>query len=132
MSVLILGMVALTFIIVFAIPAWVYRDAEERGMNPLGWALLTFFAQGFVGLIIYLVVRGQVNPIYYEAVRYEKESRIRCPHCKDVVSLSYDFCPRCGQRLREDCDNCGTPLEPYWRNCVTCGEPVNRRKTSSR
>ena len=36
---------------------FVYRDANARGMEPLLWTLLAVFAPGFIGLIVYLVVR---------------------------------------------------------------------------
>ena len=37
----------------------VYRDAKRREMTgPLAWALAAALAPSFIGLVIYLVVRG--------------------------------------------------------------------------
>ena len=36
---------------------WVYKDAESRGMNGVLWLIVVLIA-GIIGLIIYLVVRG--------------------------------------------------------------------------
>ncbi|MGQ9720739.1 MAG: PLDc N-terminal domain-containing protein [Candidatus Jordarchaeum sp.] len=35
---------------------WVYRDAEERGMEGVIWLLIVLLT-GIIGLIIYLIVR---------------------------------------------------------------------------
>ena len=46
----------------------VYRDADKRvGCNPWLWALIAALAPSFVGLIIYLIIRGDYpmkNPVY--------------------------------------------------------------------
>jgi len=115
---------------VFFIPIWVYRDAKKRGMNPLGWALVVFFANGFVGFIIYLVIRGPLleeEEIYYTPPTVKSRggiNTIRCPHCKELVDRGYAHCPHCGERLKEDCPYCHKPIEPEWKRCAHCGEPI--------
>lgn len=46
----------------------VYRDADKReGCNPWLWALIAALAPSFVGLIIYLIIRGDYpmkNPVH--------------------------------------------------------------------
>lgn len=46
----------------------VYRDADKReDCNPWLWALIAALAPSFVGLIIYLIIRGDYpmkNPVY--------------------------------------------------------------------
>ena len=46
----------------------VYRDADKRvGCNPWLWALIAALAPSFVGLIIYLIIRGDYpmkDPVY--------------------------------------------------------------------
>jgi hypothetical protein len=44
------------FIIGILLCIWVYRDAENRGMNGVLWLIVVLIA-GIIGLIIYLVVR---------------------------------------------------------------------------
>ncbi|MCK4424571.1 hypothetical protein KAU93_02710 [Candidatus Bathyarchaeota archaeon] len=45
------------FIIAILLCIWVYRDAQSRGMNGALWLIIVLIA-GIIGLIIYLVVRG--------------------------------------------------------------------------
>ncbi len=45
------------FVVSILIAIWVYRDAERRGMNGVLWLIVVLIA-GIIGLIIYLVVRG--------------------------------------------------------------------------
>lgn len=57
------GVFLLVFLCALAIPLLVgilvYRDADKRvDCNPWLWALIAALAPSFVGLIIYLVVRG--------------------------------------------------------------------------
>lgn len=96
-----------------AIGIYVWRDASARGMNAVLWVLLALLAPGFIGLIIYLVVRSE-------------HSSLRCPACGKPAREDFVNCPWCGTRLREPvtCRNCGTPMEPGWRNCPACGTPV--------
>lgn len=43
-----------------AIAFWVYKDAESRGMNGIGWAIGTFLLCIII-LPIYLIVRKPVG-----------------------------------------------------------------------
>ncbi len=50
-------LVFLPFYIIFAVIGYVIsHDARARGMNGLGWGVITFIAP-VVGLILYVVVR---------------------------------------------------------------------------
>jgi putative membrane protein len=44
------------FIIGILLCIWVYRDAEDRGMQGVLWLIVVLIA-GIIGLIIYLIVR---------------------------------------------------------------------------
>ncbi len=46
------------FIIAILICIWVYRDAEERGMNGVLW-LLIILITGIIGFILYLIIRKE-------------------------------------------------------------------------
>ena len=45
------------FVVAILIAVWVYRDAEKRGENGALWLIIVLIA-GIIGLIIWLVVRG--------------------------------------------------------------------------
>ena len=102
-------------LIVFGIPiligVYVYRDAERRRMNGLLWALVAVFVPSLIGLIIYLLVRGNY-------------SDYKCPACNTPVTEAYVVCPNCGAKLRPSCPNCSAPVEPDWKVCPRCAQPL--------
>ena len=101
--------------IVFGIPiligVYVYRDAARRGMNAPLWALVAVFAPSLIGLIIYLIVRGNY-------------SDLKCPVCNAPVTEEYVVCPNCGAKLRPSCPSCCAPVEPDWKVCPRCAQPL--------
>jgi len=48
----------LFLVIPIMIGIYVYRDANNRGMNAVLWTLISVFSPTFIGLIIYLIVRA--------------------------------------------------------------------------
>lgn len=66
---------------------WTYRDAENKGMNALLWAVLVFLIPGFITLLIYLIVRTDNN-------------KIVCSNCNTRVNSNIKFCSNCGMELR--------------------------------
>lgn len=93
------------------IAVFVYRDARSRGMPGVLWAVVALLVPGLVGLLIYLVVRGNY-------------SALRCAACGGAVRQEYAVCPHCGAKLHQTCPHCGRPLEPGWQCCASCGQPV--------
>lgn len=93
------------------IGVYVWRDASRRGMNAPLWTLVAALAPAFIGLIIYLLVRGSWPDL-------------RCPACGEAVDESFARCPRCGARLKAACPNCAAPVEAGWRVCPHCGTPL--------
>lgn len=118
MSIMALTMLPIMLVILLAVVAvplciaiFVYRDARSRGMPGILWAAVALLVPGLVGLLIYLVIRGN-----YDA--------LRCAACGGAVKREYAVCPHCGARLQQTCPSCGQPLEPGWRCCAACGQPV--------
>ena len=108
--------VLLTNLIIFiAIPViigvYVYKDASRHNMNAPLWTLVAVVAPMFVGLIIYLIVRGNY-------------SDLQCPKCAASVSPQYEACPMCGAKLKAACPNCGFGVEPEWIVCPKCAAPL--------
>ncbi len=104
-------MVLLCTVVPVLLAVFVYRDAKARGMEPLLWTLLAVFAPGFIGLIVYLVVRRD-------------HFKLMCPQCGNEVQQGFVSCPNCGQKLSANCSNCGTALRPEWKLCPQCGNEV--------
>lgn len=65
-----------------AILVWVARDAKARGMDSaILWMLLVFFT-GFIGLIIYILVRPQGNMVQCSNCGNKRlQASVKCPHC---------------------------------------------------
>lgn len=103
--------VLLAFALPVFIGVYVYRDANKRGMNGVLWMLVAILAPTFLGLIIYLLVRGN-------------HSDMSCPACGTRVTETYMVCPNCGAKLRPTCPSCATPVQPEWKVCPHCAEPL--------
>lgn len=114
------ALISLPFVIfymitILAIPVlvgvYVYKDAKKHNMDAVLWTLIAILVPGFVGLIIYLVVRSN-------------DVNVNCPKCKKPISYEYSLCPYCGEQLKEFCPNCNSPLENGWVTCPKCGSKL--------
>ncbi|MCM1544669.1 MAG: zinc ribbon domain-containing protein [Ruminococcus sp.] len=115
---LIIIIAALCIALPIIIGTYVYRDAKRRNMNPTLWTLLAVLAPGFIGLIIYLIVRSE-------------NSSLHCPSCGKKVNYNFSVCPYCGSSLKAKCDRCGFVIEPGWENCPNCAEPIPPEKRTA-
>ena len=102
--------------VVLAIPiligSYVYRDAKKRKMDAVLWTIVAIIVPGLVGLIIYLIVRG--NSV-----------DVNCPVCDKEIADSYTLCPHCGAPLKPFCKNCSTVIDLSWKLCPQCGTEIN-------
>jgi hypothetical protein len=98
---------------------WVYRDAENRGMNGVLWALLVFVGN-IIALLIYLIVRNEstMKPLLAEAQQ-------PCPKCAKEVSKIFEFCPYCGARIKALCPSCEKTVASDWKVCAYCGQKLD-------
>ncbi|MBR5533375.1 MAG: zinc ribbon domain-containing protein [Ruminiclostridium sp.] len=114
MSVVALWLVIVPFFILvpLLLGIFVYRDAKDRGMNPLLWALAAVLCPSFLGLIAYLLVRGSY-------------ANWKCPRCGSPVQESFTACPQCGAKLKASCHNCGGAIEKDWQVCPHCASPLD-------
>lgn len=105
----------LIFACVFAIPIllaiYVYKDAKMRNMDAVLWTIVVLIVPGFIGLIIYLIVRSS-------------STNISCPKCQRPVSHEYTHCPYCGEPLKRYCPSCNSPVENEWKTCPKCGSEL--------
>jgi len=101
---------------------WVYRDAQQRGMNGVLWALLVFIGH-VIGLIIYLIVRSE------RAARPQAACCEKCPSCGREVGPGYTFCPHCGKPMKAVCPSCKKPVQAEWKVCPHCGANLEPGRT---
>ncbi|RLE68152.1 MAG: hypothetical protein DRJ34_03575 [Thermoprotei archaeon] len=59
----IIYVIILIYAIQIAIAIWVYRDAKKRGEDALLWLLIVLLT-GLIGLIIYVLIRGDKSYNY--------------------------------------------------------------------
>ncbi len=86
MSMLLIWVIAIVMISTLIIAVWVYKDAKQRGLNGVLWALLVLVIGNFGGLILYLLVgRTQNNVI--------------CNNCNSKTSGNGGFCSMCGEKI---------------------------------
>lgn len=109
----------LLLILWIVVIAWVYRDAEKRGMNGVLWALLVFIGN-IIGLLIYLIVRSDNRSAPPKTV----ETYI-CSNCKKSIQPQFKFCPSCGETLDDVCPKCKKPVKTDWKVCPDCGEKLS-------
>lgn len=100
------------------IGVYVFKDSKSRGMNAPLWTIISIFAPGFIGLIIYLIVRTSY-------------SALKCPQCGRRVDESFSVCPNCAAPLKSVCDNCSMPLDPSWQVCPNCATPIPPEKRNA-
>jgi Sec-independent protein translocase protein TatA len=78
------------------------------------------------------VTRQYQNPFQYPpepTLPSAQEST--CPHCQQKVGVGFTFCPKCGQRLKEElsspltqestCPYCQQKVGPEFTFCPKCG-----------
>ena len=103
-------------VLILAIPVivgcYVYKDAKCRGMDAVLWTVVAVLVPGLIGLIIYLIVRGN-------------SADVVCPVCEKESSNTYVRCPHCGNPLKACCKNCNAVIDPSWKLCPQCGTEIN-------
>ena len=125
-AIIVYPILILLSLLVLAIPViigvYIHKDAKKRGMNAVLWTLIGVLAPGFIGLIIYLIVRGE-------------HPDLQCYSCGKPVNESFSDCPFCGAPLKEKCGNCGYTLDANWNVCASCGAEIpeeQRHRTTVR
>lgn len=73
-------------------------------------------------LIMYFFLRDDSQNIPQDKIEY-----IICNGCGEKVNESYDFCPHCKEKLKEECDSCKKMININWRYCPYCGTTKENR-----
>jgi len=73
-------------------------------------------------LIMYFIIKN-----YDKDTHIEQSEYIICSGCEEKVSISYDYCPNCKEKLKEKCDHCKIIIIINWRYCPYCGTTKENR-----
>ncbi len=96
---------------------YIYADAKRRGMRYVLWTLLAVFIPNAIGIILYFLMRDQLQG--------------PCPHCGTLVKGNFAFCPACGTTLSKSCPTCRKPVEEAWTVCAWCGRRLDEPELST-
>ena len=112
-AVTIMAIILLILIILFLLSwifmmIWVYNDAKRRRVGEVGLWVVVVLIGHFIGLIIYLVVRGK--------------DKIECPSCGKYIEKSYLACPFCGTNVQISCPSCQQYIGMNFVACPFCGK----------
>lgn len=64
---------------------------------------------------------------YNNSANQDKIESIHCNGCGEKVNGSYEFCPNCKEKLREECTSCKKMIHINWRYCPYCGTTKENR-----
>jgi ABC-type transport system involved in multi-copper enzyme maturation permease subunit len=79
--------------------AWVFRDAESRGMNGAVWVIIVLIAN-VIGFLVYLIVRGDRRPPPAYHPSYAGTTKF-CTHCGKQLPTAARYCSSCGKPVAE-------------------------------
>jgi len=72
------------------------------------------------GGLVYIMQKRIYNP-KMSAIRRLKDEK--CPNCSYPIDLNfYNFCPRCGEQIKNNCKNCGKSKIIKLDHCPHCGK----------
>jgi hypothetical protein len=94
----IFGFLIVGLVIAILLCVWVYRDAESRMMNGGLWLIIVLIS-GPVGLIVYLIVRGETRREAFPPTRRQTKF---CSTCGRELAVNTNFCPHCGKAVQKE------------------------------
>lgn len=102
----------------FLMVGYVSKDAPRRGMSTRFWILICFVMPGFIGAVLYFLLRMP-----------EVSS---CPACGTHVQSEFHFCPQCNYQLTASCRNCFRSVRATDQYCTRCGHELASDQTPAR
>ncbi|MCK4355081.1 zinc ribbon domain-containing protein [Candidatus Parcubacteria bacterium] len=105
---------------------------------PMEWLIRVFKALMEIAVLKYVIYYGTAllviaifgGIVYYiqkkvfdpkkVAIRRLKDNK--CPNCSFALNASYEFCPKCGEQIREQCSVCGKLKIKDLPYCPFCGK----------
>jgi hypothetical protein len=89
---------------------FVSRDVKRRGMPAALWMLVVIFVPGFIGAVVYFLLRQPVM--------------VRCPNCRTELTAGVHFCPQCRFQVAPVCGQCFRGVQITDAFCPQCGHEM--------
>lgn len=67
-------------------------------------------------LIVYFFLKDD-----NQSIPQDRRAYIVCNGCGEKMNESYEFCPQCKEKLKEECNHCKKSIHINWRYCPYCG-----------
>lgn len=75
-----------------------------------------------VGLVMYIKqCYGKQIAEKLSSINIVSKSTASCSHCGATTSEEFEFCPHCGENVKEVCADCNAELKKEWKCCPVCG-----------
>jgi len=71
------------------------------------------------GGIVYFIQKKVFSP---EKVAIRRLKDNKCPGCSFTLNAEHNFCPKCGQKIKEPCIHCNNLKIRYLSHCPYCGK----------
>ncbi len=97
---------------------YISRDARRRNMSAKLWILLAIVIPGFIGAVVYFLLR---QPLLS-----------RCPNCTTEIAEGFHFCPQCQFQLAPVCGQCFRSVQITDVYCIQCGHDLAQDHTPAR
>ncbi len=118
--------IILWFIWIWSI-IWVAIDISRRS-DSFFVQIFSILVATFWWPIIWLMLYFLIRPPYY---LYDKNwwreviinYSIECGECGELNPKEFDFCIKCGNKLKTTCKQCGKKYGYYYEYCPYCGAP---------
>ena len=121
-SSLLFAQVVLIFLYEILPMEWLIRIFREI-MEITALKYIIYYGTAFLAIAIFggivYYIQKKVFDSKKVAIRRLKDNK--CPNCSFSLIESYDFCPKCGRRLKAQCSNCGKMKIKDLPYCPFCG-----------
>jgi len=97
---------------------YISRDVKRRNMSAGLWMLIVLVIPGFIGAIVYFMLRQPMLS--------------KCPSCSTEVASSFHFCPECQFQMAPVCGQCYRGVQITDVYCVNCGHELAKDASPAR
>jgi RNA polymerase subunit RPABC4/transcription elongation factor Spt4 len=99
--------------------------ARKKGYSYGGFLCLGIFLSFLVNLTAAVCLTPKKNSERYHHKEKQNSELISCSNCGALCLQDMDYCPKCGNKLRNSCSNCGADYSDDMNFCSKCGAQLS-------